>query len=122
MTDTVQIPAPLQGCLYCHTEGTVTLSEGRKVLGFGSGVPTITCSNCGSVAFFEAGTNPDDWRIRYKSVNKSPRFYYVMLYPRRAGWLSAEEAVTPSRNGFVPRPRVPEVQRGEFSWLPPAPP
>src|SRR4051794_36980369 len=101
MTDTVQTPAPLQGCLYCHSEGSITLSEGRKVLGFGSSVPTITCSQCGSVAFFEAGPDPDSWRIRYKSVNKSPRFYYVMLYLGRAGWLSAEEAMLLSRNGFV---------------------
>ena len=121
MTDTVQIPAPLQGCLYCHTEGSITLSEGRKILGLGSGLPTLTCSSCGSVAMFEPGEDNDTWRIRYKTVNKSPRFYYVMLYLGRAGWLSAEEALEFSRKGFVQRQRVQQAQRGDFSWLHPTP-
>jgi hypothetical protein len=121
MTDTVQIPAPLQGCLYCHTEGSITLIEGRKILGLGSGLPTLTCSSCGSVALFEPGPDNDTWRIRYKSVNKSPRFYYVMLYLGRGGWLSAEEAIELSRKGFVQRQRVQQAQRGDFSWLFPAP-
>src|SRR5687768_16736349 len=103
MIDTVQIPAPLQGCLYCHTEGSITLTEGRKILGIGSGLPTLTCSSCGSIALFEPGDDNNAWRIRYKSVNKSPRFYYVMLYLGRAGWLSSEEAVELSRKGFVQR-------------------
>jgi hypothetical protein len=121
MTDTVQIPAPLQGCLYCHTEGSITLAEGRKILGFGSGLPTLTCSSCGSVALFEAGTDPDTWRIRYKNVNKSPRFYYVMLYLGRAGWLTAEQALEVSRNGYVQRQRIQQTQRGDLTWLHPAP-
>ena len=121
MIDTVQIPAPLQGCLYCHTEGSITLTEGRKILGIGSGLPTLTCSSCGSIALFEPGDDNDAWRIRYKSVNKSPRFYYVMLYLGRAGWLSAEEAVELSRKGFVQRQRVQQAQRGDFSWLHPTP-
>ncbi len=121
MTDTVQIPAPLQGCLYCHTEGSITLTEGRKILGFGSGLPTLTCSSCGSVALFEPGPDNDTWRIRYRSVNKAPRFYYVMLYLGRAGWLPAEEALEFSRKGFVQRQRVQQAQHGDFSWLRPAP-
>src|SRR5690348_11816148 len=75
-TDTA---APLQGCLYCHSEGGVSLSEGRKLFGLGSGLPTVTCSQCGSVAMFEAGVTNDTWRIRYKHYNKAPQFYYVML-------------------------------------------
>jgi hypothetical protein len=121
MTDTVQIPAPLQGCLYCHTEGSITLTEGRKILGLGSGLPTLMCSSCGSVALFEPGEDNDSWRIRYKSVNKAPRFYYVMLYLGRAGWLTAEEALESSRKGFVQRQRVQQAQRGDFSWLKPTP-
>jgi hypothetical protein len=120
-TETIEIPAPLQGCLYCHTEGSITLSEGRKILGFGSGLPTLTCSSCGSVALFEAGPTPDSWRIRYKSVNKAPRFYYVMLYLGKAGWLTAEQALEASRNGYVQRQRIQQAQRGDFSWLHPAP-
>ncbi len=121
MTDTVQIPAPLQGCLYCHTEGSITLTEGRKILGFGSGLPTLTCSSCGSVALFEEGPDPDTWRIRYKNVNKSSRFYYVMLYLGHAGWLSADRALEISRNGFVQRQRLQQVQHGDLEWLRPAP-
>jgi hypothetical protein len=120
-TEIVETPAPLQGCLYCHTEGSITLSEGRKILGFGSGLPTLTCSSCGSVALFEAGPTPDSWRIRYKSVNKAPRFYYVMLYLGKAGWLTAEQALEASRNGYVQRQRIQQAQRGDFSWLHPAP-
>jgi hypothetical protein len=119
MIETVQIPAPLQGCLYCHTEGSISLAEGRKILGFGSGLPTLTCSSCGSVALFEAGEDPDMWRIRYKSVNRAPRFYYVMLYLGKAGWLTAEEALEVSRNGYVQRQRIQQVQRGDLSWLHP---
>jgi len=123
MTDieTVEIPAPIQGCLYCHTEGSITLTEGRKILGFGSGLPTLACSSCGSVALFESGPDPDNWRIRYKNVNKAPRFYYVMLYLGKAGWLTAEQALEASRNGFVQRQRIQQAQRGDFSWLHPAP-
>jgi hypothetical protein len=121
MTETIDTPAPLLGCLYCHAEGTTTLNEGRKILGLGSGLPTVTCNNCGSVAFFEQGNDTDSWRIRYKNVNKAPRFYYVMLYLGRAGWLNAEQALEASRNGYVQRQRVLQTQRGDFSWLYPAP-
>jgi hypothetical protein len=117
----VEIPAPLQGCLYCHTEGTIALSDGRKILGLGSGLPTLTCRNCGSVAQFEPGPGVDIWRIRYKSFNKAARFYYVMLYLGKAGWLTAEEALTVSRNGYVQRQRIQQVQRGDFTWLSPGP-
>jgi hypothetical protein len=73
------------------------------------------------VALFEAGPTPDSWRIRYKSVNKAPRFYYVMLYLGKAGWLTAEQALEASRNGYVQRQRIQQAQRGDFSWLHPAP-
>ncbi|MEP7289920.1 MAG: hypothetical protein ABI947_29595 [Chloroflexota bacterium] len=121
MTDTVEIPAPLVGCLYCHQEGTMTLAAGRKILGFGSGLPTLVCSSCNSVALFEPGPSADTWRIRYKNVNKASRFYYVMLYLGRAGWLSADEALEASRKGYVQRQRIQQVQRGDLSWLQPGP-
>ncbi len=121
MTDIVQVPAPIQGCLYCHTEGSITVAESRKILGFGSGLPTLTCSSCGSVALFESGPDPDTWRIRYKNINKSPRFYYVMLYLGRAGWLTADQALEASRNGYVQRQRIQQAQHGDFSWLRPSP-
>lgn len=119
--DTDHLPAPLQGCLYCHTTGSTSLAESRKILGFGSNVPTLTCNSCGSIALFEAGSDPDSWRLRYKKVNKASRFYYVILYLGNAGWLNAEEALEISRNGYVQRQRIQQAQRGDLSWLSPAP-
>lgn len=121
MTDP-DLPAPLLGCLYCHSEGTTSLAEGRKILGFGSGLPTITCRHCGSVALFQAGpdSDPGAWRIRYKKVNRAPRYYYAMTTLGSAGWLDADEALTISRNGYVQRQRVLQAQRGDLAWLSPA--
>src|SRR5258708_32873396 len=96
-----QVPAPLQGCLYCHTEGGMTLSESRKILGFGSGLPTLTCSHCHTTATFEAGSDADNWRIKYKTCNKAPRFYYVMIQLGNAGWLTADQALDISRIGYI---------------------
>lgn len=116
-----EVPAPLQGCLYCHAEGSVSFSEGRKLFGFGSGLPTLTCSQCGSVALFEAGVNVETWRIRYKSYNKAPQYYYVMLYLGKTGWLNAEQALDASRSGYVQRQRMQQVQNGDLSFLHPGP-
>ena len=110
------IPAPLAGCLYCHAEGTITQTEGRKLFGLvGSNLPTLTCSECHSTALFEA--NGDRWRIKYKNVNRAPRFYYVMIHLGHGGWLHADEALGISVKGFVQRQRVQQAQRGDLSWL-----
>jgi hypothetical protein len=120
MTDNAtEVPAPLQGCLYCHEEGRITVAEGRKILGFGEGLPTLTCGGCASVAVFQPGPDADTWRIRYKNYNKSARFYYVMLYLGNAGWMSADQALEASRNGYVQRQRVQQVQSGDLEWLHP---
>src|SRR5258708_36139780 len=125
MTDTpdatVEIPAPLQGCLYCHNEGTIGVTDGRKILGLGSGLPTLTCRNCGSVARFEPGPDADNWRIRYRTFNKSPRFYYVILYLGKAGWLTADEALAISHNGCVQHQRIQQVQRADLNSVAPVP-
>jgi hypothetical protein len=125
MTDPVEIttetPAPLQGCLYCHAEGTITQAEGRKLFGFGSGVPTLTCSACGAIAFFEVGSDAHSWRIRYKSFDRSDQYYYVMLYLGEAGWLNAEQALDASRNGYVQRLRLQQVEHSDLSFLHPGP-
>jgi hypothetical protein len=115
----VEVPAPLQGCLYCHAEGTTTLAEGRKILGLGSGLPVLACSACGSVARFEPGSGAGDWRIRYRKVNRDPRYYYVMVYMGRSGWLDADEALRISRQGYAQRQRVAQTERGDLSWLTP---
>jgi len=115
------LPAPLLGCLYCHAEGSISRSTGRKFLGFGSGLPTLTCGNCGAVAEFEAGPDIDTWRIRYKNINKASHYYYVMVFLGKAGWLSADQAITISRNGYVQRQRMDQAQHGDLNWLHPQP-
>ncbi len=118
----LSVPVPLQGCLYCHTEGSTALGESRPLLGLGASIPIITCSSCGAVAQFEASddpNHPDQWRIRYRSVNKAPRFYYVMIHLGQAGWLDAQTALAESRRGFVQRQWMQRTQRGDLTWLHP---
>lgn len=122
MTGAAGIPA-LQGCLYCHSEGTVSLLEGRRILGFGSEYPLLRCSHCQSVAMldFDPG-DPSHWRIRYRRANSAPAYYYVALYLGQAGWLSAEDALEISMRGYVQRQRVRQTQQGDLSWLLPVRP
>jgi hypothetical protein len=113
---------PLLGCLYCHAEGATTLSPGRRFLGFGGDYPVLTCSACASVALLDY--DPEDsqnWRIRYRRVNRALRYYYVAIYLGKAGWLSAQKAMEASRSGYVQRTRVQQARAGDLSWLQPAP-
>lgn len=113
---------PLQGCLYCHSEGTMILSEGRKFLGFGGQFPVLRCTHCDSVALLDyAPEDPEHWRIRYKHTNSAPRYYYVAIHLGKAGWLAADTALTISTNGYVQRARVEQVRAGDFAWLQPTP-
>jgi hypothetical protein len=112
---------PLLGCLYCHTEGATVLSPGRRFLGFGGDYPILTCSHCDSVALLDYDPeDPQDWRIRYRRVNRAPRYYYVAIYLGKAGWLSAQKALAASTNGYVQRTRVQQTRAGDLSWLQPA--
>lgn len=113
------MPAPLEGCLYCHSVGTTTLTEAKPVLGIVSVGAVLTCSSCGATATFESGTGPLDWRIRYRTFNRSSRFYYVMVYLGLSGWLDAEAALDRSRRGFTQRYRLQQAQHGDLSWLSP---
>jgi hypothetical protein len=119
---TGEIP-PLQGCLYCHAEGTTALTKSRRFLGLGSSFPTLKCRHCGAVAVLDLGSqdDSDSWRIRYRRVSRTPRYYYVALHLGKAGWLTAREAIIISTNGYVQRRRVQQVKEGELSWLRPAP-
>ena len=112
--------SPLQGCLYCHAEGATTLSTGRRILGFGSSFPQIKCDHCHSTAWFDYAEG--DWRINYRHVNRAPRYYYVSIYLGRAGWLSAQDALRISTNGYAQRMRVAQTKSGDLDWLPPAAP
>ena len=118
--DTPYAIPPLRGCLYCHAENTTTLAPGRKVLGFGSDFPVLKCSHCGAVALLDC--DPEDqshWRIRYRRFNRTPPYYYVALYLGKVGWLSAQEALAASTDGFVQRTRVGQAQSGDLAWLQP---
>jgi hypothetical protein len=110
---------PLRGCLYCHSEGTTTLSAGRKIRGFGNSYPRLKCDHCHSVAWFDYAEG--DWRINYRRVNRAPRYYYVWIYLGRAGWLSAQEALRISTNGYAQRVRAAQAKSGDLSWLQPTP-
>jgi hypothetical protein len=113
-------PPPLLGCLYCHTEGSTHLQPPRKLLGLGGDLPTLVCSHCHTVALFEAGPpeNPQAWRIRYKKLNRAPRYFYMAIqFGTR--WHTAEEAMQISRRGYVQRWRVRQAHSGDLSFLQP---
>jgi len=108
---------PMQGCLYCHTEGSVTAGEGRKILGFGSGLPILTCKQCGSVALFETRPDAQTWRIKYRRFNRDAQYYYSMVYLGMAGWLDESEALDISRRSYVQRKRINQAESGDLSFL-----
>ncbi len=122
MDDGQELIPPLQGCLYCHAEGTTELHEPRKIFGFGNDYPLLKCRRCESTALLDyTPAEPSAWRILYKHVNTTPRYYYVALHLGRAGWLTAEDALEISTNGFVQRRRVQQARAGDLSWLRPSP-
>ncbi|NLX11434.1 MAG: hypothetical protein GXY36_17445 [Chloroflexi bacterium] len=118
--DALALLPPLQGCLYCHAEGTTTLLPSRQFLGLGSEYATLKCSQCGSTAWLDVDESDlDDWRIRYRRVNRAAPYYYVSIHLGKAGWLTAEAALTISTSGYVQRTRVQQAQHGDLSWLKP---
>jgi len=119
---TIAPPAPLRGCLYCHTEGTTSLVATRRLLGLGADLPTVRCEHCQSLALLDySPDDPDNWRIRYRRANDAPAYYYVALHLGSGAWLSAAEALAASTNGYVQRQRVQQTRAGNLAWLHPAP-
>lgn len=112
-----QLP-PLQGCLVCHAEEATSLSEPRKLFGFGHNYPVLRCSQCGAVALLDASL-PDEWRINYRRLSRDPAYYYVAVHFGKAGWLSAQQALTISTDGFVQRQRVRQARMSDLGWLRP---
>ena len=116
MTHYTELPPPLVGCLYCHTEGTITEHlPGRFSR---SGLPRLVCSHCGAVASFEAADN-DQWRIQYQQVNEAPPYFYAALVLKNTGWIDADTAIDLSRDAYIQRRRVEQVQAGQLNWLQP---
>ena len=98
--DALALLPPLQGCLYCHAEGTTTLLPSRQFLGLGSEYATLKCSQCGSTAWLDVDESDlDDWRIRYRRTNHDPRYYYVAIHYGKHGWLDASDALEISPSG-----------------------
>jgi hypothetical protein len=116
--DNPTLPPPLIGCLVCHVEGELTLSESRRFPGVASH-PIVTCDHCGSVALLDYDENkPDDWRIRYRKI---PTDYpYAAWRLGRAGWLDADAALDLSTEVFVQRQRLQQTLGGDLAWLKPS--
>lgn len=113
---------PLEGCLYCHREGTTSLAERRSFLDPASARLLLRCSHCRSVA--ELDYDPqraDSWRIRYRRTNHDSRYYYMDVHYGKGEWLDAPVALEISRSGFAQRLRVRQAEAGDFSWIDPAP-
>ncbi len=106
---------PVQGCLFCHTEGAVSVEPGRV-----DGTVVIKCSHCGAAAELEAHPDaPTAWRIRYRKVNSAERYYYVARRFGGGDWLDRDEALAISTKGYVQRQRVRQTHEGDLSWLAP---
>lgn len=112
---------PVQGCLYCHSEGAVSVEAGRGRLPRTDSATLLKCSHCGSVAELEAGPGDPQgsWRIRYRKVNQAPRYYFVARRFGAGDWLDRAQALQASTNGYVQRQRVRQTAEGDLSWLAP---
>jgi len=110
---------PVQGCLFCHSEGAVSVEAGRSRLARGGGLPVIRCSHCGAVAELDALPERAEWRIRYRKVNQADRYYYVAQQFGGGEWFDRAAALQISTNGYVQRQRVRQTATGDLSWLAP---
>lgn len=115
-----QLPPPLIGCLFCHTEGQMTQSEGRRVMGFGGDFPVITCQHCGAVAWLDwDGQDTEHWRIRYRKVPTDLPYNYAALRFEKAGWVEENDALDISTEIYIHNQRLAQVKAGEIAWLKP---
>lgn len=115
------LPPPLLGCLICHTENSLTLLPSRRILGFGTEFPLLTCSNCGAVAVLDWNqARTEEWRIRYRKVPHAFPYVYAHLRFARVGWLGADEALDVSTEVFIQRQRLQQVKHGDLAWLKPS--
>lgn len=114
-----ELPAPLLGCLYCHTEGTITEVAPRKILGIGRDLPALVCGHCGSVALLDEDGATGNWRIRYTRYSRQTQYHFSAQRLGKAGWLEADDALKISTTAYIQRQRVRQAQRGDLSWLQP---
>lgn len=116
MTHYTELAAPLVGCLYCHTEGTIT--EHFPKAWQRSKTPRLSCGFCNSVAEFEHNTT-GKWRIKYQLCNTDELYYYAHLVFNSAGWLDEDTAIDLSTDAYVQRKRNEQVKAGQLGWLQP---
>lgn len=115
MTHYSEIASPLIGCLFCHTEGTITEHHPQR---FVNVVPKLLCSHCGSVALFEV-IGEDSWQIKYTHTSDDQQYHYAKLRFKGDNWLKEEDAIDISREVYIQRHRVGQAQAGKLGWLKP---
>jgi hypothetical protein len=114
---TEQLLPPLVGCLVCHSEGTTSLLEGRRILGFGSEFPLLECTRCQSTALLDwAEDRPEYWRIKYRKI---PSQYSFAVQGFGHEWLESEQALEISTQVYIHRKRLDQTHSGDLSWLKP---
>lgn len=119
--DEKPLPPPLEGCLVCHTEGSVALEEGRSLPIVGTLMPTLNCDSCGSVAKFRwDGESVSRWAIRYQKILSE--FPYTGANRRLLGkgWLSADDAISISSEIYIHRQRLQQIADHDLSWIKPS--
>lgn len=120
MDEQSNLPAPLLGCLYCHAEGTIIQTEGRKRLGFiGGNFPQLNCTQCGAVASFDLAPDGNHWRIRYQKYNREHLYHFAAQRLGKAGWLEEKTALEQSRLIYIQRHRLQQAEQNNLQWLRP---
>lgn len=111
-----ELAPPLIGCLVCHTEGTITEFIAQRW--WRSALPLLRCSHCGSTARFDINPN-GQWRIQYQQVNPAPHYHYAAYLLGQSRWLKEEMALEYSRDAYIQRHRLQQVEAGNIGWLTP---
>ncbi len=111
-----ELAPPLIGCLVCHTEGTITEFSPQRW--WRSALPLLRCNHCGAVARFDV-TPQGQWRVQYQKINTAPHYHYAAYLFSRSKWVTEESAISYSRDAYIQRHRLQQVEAGNIGWLTP---
>lgn len=111
-----ELAPPLIGCLVCHTEGTITEFSPQRW--WRSALPLLRCSHCGSTARFDIDPT-GQWRVQYQHMNPAPHYHYAAYLLGQSKWLKEDTALDYSRDAYIQRHRLQQVEAGNISWLTP---
>lgn len=111
-----ELAPPLIGCLVCHAEGTIT--EFAPQRWWRSAYPLLKCSHCGSIARFENNLK-GEWRLQYQHINPTPHYHYAAYRFGRSKWVTEDTALDLSRDAYIQRHRLQQVEAGNIGWLTP---